>query len=253
MNVKHVIVTGGAKGIGRACVEIFTREGFRVSVLDLDDEAGALLSSEYDLVNFYQCDVSQEAEVDDRIGEAIQVSGEIEYLVCSAGIQRYSTVSTTTEEEWDLVMGTNLKSAFLCAKHCIPSMQKLGKGVILLISSVQAFVSQENAAPYVTSKTAMLGLARSIAIDYAPSIRCVAVCPGTVDTPLLRDAIAQSPDPEAVYQECEEMHLVNRVAKAEEIGELVYFLCSDKAAFITGQAIRVDGGLGAKILGSKRQ
>jgi NAD(P)-dependent dehydrogenase (short-subunit alcohol dehydrogenase family) len=110
----------------------------------------------------------------------------VDVLVNNAGINRYATVTETTEAEWDLVMNVNLKSAFLAAKYAIPSMQKKGSGVVVNISSVQAFVSQSQVAAYTTSKTAMLGLTRSIAVDYGPAIRCVAVCPGSINTPMLR-------------------------------------------------------------------
>jgi len=250
---KHAVITGGAKGIGLGCAEIFIREGWRVSILDLDVEEGKMLEDRSDQFGFHRCDVSKESEVIVAMQSAIARFGAIDSLVCNAGIQRYSTVTETSEEEWDLVMNVNLKGGFLCAKHALPSMQEKGSGTVILMSSVQAFVTQEKVAPYATSKTAMLGLARSIAIDYAPHIRCVAVCPGTVDTPLLRNAFALSPDPEAVLQECNDMHLRKRIGTPKEIGELVYFLCSDRAGFISGQAIRIDGGLGTMIGGSRRE
>ena len=131
-------------------------------------------------------------------------------------------------------------------------MQQAGSGVIVNVSSVQAFVTQEKVAPYTTSKTALLGLTRSIAVDYAPKIRCVAVCPGTIDTPMLQDAIQQSPDPAAVLMECEDMHLAGKVGDPDEVAAMVYFLASKDASFITGQAFRVDGGLGIRIGGSKQ-
>jgi len=151
-----------------------------------------------------------------------------------------------------LVMNVNLKSLFLCSKYALPFMMQQSKGVIINIASVQAFVSQQKVAPYTTAKTAILGLTRSIAVDYAPHIRCVAVCPGTIDTPMLRDSIALSPDPDEVMQECIDMHLTKRIGTPEEVAGLVLYLCDDKAAFITGQAIRIDGGLGITIQGSKR-
>ena len=126
------------------------------------------------------------------------------------------------------------------------------KGVVINISSVQAFVSQQNVSAYTTAKTAILGLTRSIAVDYAPMVRCVAVCPGTIDTPMLRDAINLSPDPASVMEECIDMHLTKRIGTAEEVAELVKYLCDDKSSFITGQSIRIDGGLGITIAGSKR-
>jgi NAD(P)-dependent dehydrogenase (short-subunit alcohol dehydrogenase family) len=131
-------------------------------------------------------------------------------------------------------------------------MLKIGKGVVVNVSSVQAMLSQNNVGPYVTSKTAMIGLTRSIAVDYAPQVRCVAVCPGTVDTPMVRWGFSQSSNPEEVYQECVDMHLTKRIAQPSEVGEFIAYLCSDKAAFMTGQAYRIDGGLGIMIQGSKR-
>jgi NAD(P)-dependent dehydrogenase (short-subunit alcohol dehydrogenase family) len=252
LNNKTALITGGAKGIGAACSRVFYRENALVAILDTDPLGQQLAAELGDRALFIQCDVSNEAQVKAAIEKVAAHFGGIDVLVNNAGIQRYSTVTETSEDEWDLVMGVNLKSAFLCAKHAIPWMQKRGGGTIINVSSVQAFISQQNVAPYTTSKTAMLGLTRSIAVDYAPQIRCVAVCPGTIDTPMLRDAIQLSPDPAAVYQECEDMHLVKRIGSPEEVGELCAFLASDKAPFITGQAIRIDGGLGVSIGGSKR-
>lgn len=250
---RTVIVTGGSKGIGSASVEVFLREGAHVGILDMDEENGKKLEEKgQGKVLFAKCDVSKETQVKDAIAQIIEKFGQINYLVNNAGIQRYSTVTETTEEEWDLVMNVNLKSAFLCAKHAIPHMLKIGKGVVVNVSSVQAMLSQGNVGPYVTSKTAMLGLTRSIAVDYAPQVRCVAVCPGTVDTPMVRWGFSQSPNPDAVYQECVDMHLTKRIAQPSEVGEFIAYLCSDKAAFMTGQAYRIDGGLGVMIPGSKR-
>lgn len=252
LNGKNAVITGGAKGIGGACSRILHREGANVAILDIDPLGGQLAGELGLKALFVRCDVSREAEVREAMARAIQAFGDLDILVNNAGIQRYSTVTETTEEEWDLVMNVNLKSAFLCAKYAIPSMQAKGKGVVVNVSSVQAFITQNKVAPYTTSKTAMLGLTRSIAVDYAPHIRSVAVCPGTVDTPMLRDALQLSPDPEAVFQECVDMHLAGRVGTPEEVAELIAFLAGDKAPFITGQAIRIDGGLGLKVAGSKR-
>jgi len=153
---------------------------------------------------------------------------------------------------WDRTLGVNLKSAFLCSRSALPVIQREGGGVVVNMASVQSFLSQHNVAAYTTSKTAMLGLTRSIAIDYAPSVRCVAVCPGTVDTPMLNWAIHQSPNPEEVLEECRQMHPLGRIASPNEIADLVLFLSSSRAAFITGQYYRIDGGLGISVAGSKR-
>jgi NAD(P)-dependent dehydrogenase (short-subunit alcohol dehydrogenase family) len=198
------------------------------------------------------CDVSDENAVKNAIHKIKNHFGSVDYLINNAGIQRYGSVTETSSDDWDLVMNVNLKSIFLCSKYAIPHMIENKKGVVINISSVQAFVSQQNVSAYTTAKTAILGLTRSIAVDYAPMIRCVAVCPGTIDTPMLRDAINLSPDPTSIMEECIDMHLTNRIGTAEEVAELVKYLCDDKSSFITGQSIRIDGGLGITIAGSKR-
>ncbi len=241
------VVTGGAKGIGRATADAFFRAGARVAILDVDNSAASDSGG-----LFIHCDVSSGQQVNSAFAQIQQQLGGVDLLVNNAGIQHYGTVTDTSEAEWDRVMAINLKSAFLCAKAAIPMMQQRGKGVIVNLSSVQAFLSQNNVAPYTTSKTALLGLTRSIAVDYAPQIRCVAVCPGTVDTPMLRWAIEQSPNPAEVFEECVQMHPAKRIATADEVAELILYVCSDKAGFMTGQPIRIDGGLGLSIGGSKR-
>ena len=250
-NVK-VVVTGGAKGIGGACVKAFTEGGAKVCILDIDKAGQEFADTLGDDTFFIHCDVSKEDEVKTAFKKIEKKLGAVEVLVNNAGIQRYSTVTETSEEEWDLVMNVNLKSAFLCSKYAIPMMVNNKKGCVINVASVQSFISQKNVAPYTTSKTALLGLTRSIAVDYAPNIRSVAVCPGTVDTPMLRNSIQESPNPDEVLEECNEMHLVKRICSSEEVGELITYLASDKAGFITGQAIRIDGGLGITIGGSKR-
>jgi NAD(P)-dependent dehydrogenase (short-subunit alcohol dehydrogenase family) len=242
---KTIVITGGSKGIGAACVELFLSEGAKVAVLDVAETTN-------EAVYFQYCDVSSEKEVKSGIENIISKLGDVDILVNNSGIQRYGSVTETSSELWDEVMNVNLKSAFLCSHYSIPSMLNKRGGVIINVASVQAFVSQQKVAAYTTSKTALLGLTRSIAVDYSPQIRCVAVCPGTIDTPMLRDAIQQSPDPEVVLKECEDMHLLKRIGQPREIAELIKFLCSDSAAFITGQAIRIDGGLGIMVQGSKK-
>ncbi len=247
------VVTGGGKGIGRGTVEVLVRAGARVIILDTDAESGQQTADALgDNAYFVACDVAEEQSVIDALKRGRDHFGRIDYLVNNAGVQRYAPVTETTEEVWDLIMNVNVKGAFLCAKHAIPYLQQAGRGVIVNVSSVQAMLTQGNVAAYATSKTALLGLTRSIAVDYAPRIRCVAVCPGSVDTPLLRWAVNQSPDPEAVMQECIDMHLTDRIAQPTEIGEFIAYLCSDKAGFMTGQAYRIDGGLGVMIPGSQR-
>ena len=249
---KTVIITGGAKGIGAACARVFSENQSRVAILDIDQGGKDLATELGSNAIFIHCDVSVEGDVKKAVAQVIKKFGDIDILVNNAGIQRYSTVTETSLEEWELVMRVNLTSAFLCAKYVLPSMQKKDSGCVINVASVQAFITQNKVAPYTTSKTALLGLTRSIAVDYAPKIRCVAICPGTIDTPMLRNAIQLSPDPDEVFRECEDMHLTKRVGSSREVAELVAFVADDKAGFMTGQAIRIDGGLGITIGGSKR-
>lgn len=247
---KTVVITGASKGIGAACAKLFFDANANVALLDIAEDESGINNDRWLYIN---CNVSSAMQVKDAIEKINTKLGSIDFLVNNAGIQRYGSVTETSEDEWDLVMNVNLKSLFLCAKYVIPFMLQNKKGVVINIASVQAFVSQKNVAAYTTAKTAILGLTRSIAVDYAPHVRCVAVCPGTIDTPMLREAIALSPDPDAVMQECIDMHLTKRIGTAEEVAELVLYLCDDKAGFITGQAIRIDGGLGITIQGSKKE
>ena len=249
MEKKVVIITGASSGIGHACSKFFIDKGHEVIGLDINEPPSDIGSLDHQFT-FMKCDVSKEADVKTCISQVSENIGEVDILINSAGIQRYSTVTETTEEEWDLVMNVNLKSAFLCAKHSIPSMLKKGGGVIVNVSSVQAFLTQERVAPYSTSKTAMIGLTRSIAVDYAPSIRCVAVCPGSVDTPMLQIAFDQAEDPVKTYQECVDMHLSKRICPPEEIAAFIGFLSGKDARSMTGQAYRIDGGIGISIPGN---
>ena len=248
-HLKTVVITGAAKGIGSSCAKVFLDAGANVALLDIDSITSSADPKSFSII----CDVSDEEQVNTAMNNINYHFGSIDYLINNVGIQRYGSVTETTSSEWDLVMNINLRSFFLCSKYAIPHMLRRNTGVVVNISSVQAFVSQQNVSAYTTAKTAILGLTRSIAVDYAPKIRCIAVCPGTIDTPMLRDAIALSADPTSVLNECIDMHLTKRIGTPEEVAELIKYLCDDKSSFITGQAFRIDGGLGITIAGSKQQ
>lgn len=246
---KTIVITGAAKGIGASCARLFYEAGANVALIDIANDESAIVSKRWLFIN---CDISSEIQVKETFEKIQTHFSSVDILVNNAGIQRYGSVTETSADEWDLVMNVNLKSLFLCSKYAIPFMMQNKKGVIINMASVQAFVSQPKVAAYTTAKTAILGLTRSIAVDYSPNIRCVAVCPGTIDTPMLRDSFALSPHPDEVLQECIEMHLTKRIGTPDEVAELVMYLTDDKASFITGQAIRIDGGLGITIQGSKK-
>lgn len=249
---KTVVITGGAKGIGAGCAAVFYREGANVVILDIDENSGEHLAQKYgEKAIFVKCNITRENEVKHAMKTAVTRFGSLDFLINNAGILKYFPVTETSEENWDAVMNVNVKGAFFCAKHSIPHMLKAGEGVVVNMSSVQAYVAQQNVAAYVTTKSALIGLTRSIAVDYAPHIRSVAICPGGVDTPMNRENFQQSADPEKVRKATEDLHLNGRMAHQNEIGELAAFVCSGKGAFINGQPIRIDGGLGIKVGGSK--
>ncbi|MDC6367321.1 MULTISPECIES: SDR family oxidoreductase [Flavobacteriaceae] len=253
---KVLVVTGASKkgGVGACVAKLFVEEGAKVLMLDMDEENGNDLQEELgESTLFKKCNIALEESVKSCITEGISKFGDIDYLVNNAAILGYTAVHETSLDEWNKIIGVNVTGQFLCAKHVLPSMMKKENGAIVNVGSAQSFMSQKKVAPYVTSKTAILGLTRSIAVDYTPKIRCNAVCPSTIDTPMLQWALKQSPDPQAVLQESIDMHLLKRIAKPEEIASLIAFLCSDAAANITGQSFRSDGGIGLLIEGSKQE
>jgi NAD(P)-dependent dehydrogenase (short-subunit alcohol dehydrogenase family) len=149
-----------------------------------------------------------------------------------------------TEEEWDEVLNVNLKSAFLMSKYVIPEMIKRGGGAIVMTGSVQSLTAQRNSVHYVVSKHGILGLARSIALDYGKyNIRANCVLPGAIDTPLLRWAASLDSHPEKVLADCDRLHIRGKMGQPEEVARVIVFLASDLASFVTGAAYAVDGGL----------
>lgn len=251
---KTVIVTGGALGIGEAVCELLAERGASISILDRDEKAGEKVCRSIEQKGgralFNHVDVSNYSEVATAV-EVTQASfGSIDSLVVSAGIQRYGTAVTTDEEQWDEVFGVNLKGAWNAARAVIPFIKQSGGGTIVNVSSVQALASQQNVLAYTASKHGLLGLTRSMAMDFAhDNIRVNAICPGTVDTPMLKWAAALDPDPQSVYDACNAMHPLGRIAQPREIAEVVAFLAHGSSSFVTGAIWTVDGGLLTQIGG----
>ncbi|HKP71088.1 MAG TPA: SDR family oxidoreductase [Pyrinomonadaceae bacterium] len=254
---KTVFVTGGALGIGEAACRIFAERGAAVAIVDVDEKAGRQLCVEIEQAGgkavFYRADVSKFDEVDAAAKATREKFGSINSLVVSAGIQRYGTAVSTDDAQWDEVLGVNLKGAWNASRATIPHMQATGGGTIVNVSSVQALASQQNVLAYTVSKHGLLGLTRSIAMDFAKeNIRANAVCPGTVDTPMLKWAASLDPNPESVYEACNAMHPIGRIARAREIGEVVAFLAHESSSFVTGAVWTVDGGLLTQIGGAPK-
>ena len=237
---KVAIVTGGSQGIGKGIVKVLKEENVNVINFDIKEPS-------YD-VDYFKVDVSKKEQVIKGVDYVISKYGRIDILVNNAGIESYGAVHEVEEDEWDRIINVNVKGVFLMSKYTIPYMLKQGKGVIINIASVQSFAVQRRVAAYGTSKHAVLGLTRSIAVDYAPTIRCVAVCPGSIRTPLLEWAAEEEVGKEHVedkIREWGEIYPMKRVGKPEEIGYLVAFLASDLASFINGECVTIDGGLRA--------
>ena len=250
---KTIVVTGGALGIGRAAVEIFAERGASVLIIDWDEVAGSELETSIGADGgtsmFRKADVSKFDAVRSAVEDAFGEFGSIDSLVVSAGIQRYGTALTTDEAQWDEVIGVNLKGAWNAARATLPYIQKQG-GSIVNVSSVQALASQQNVLAYTVSKHGLLGLTRSMAMDFAKeNIRVNAVCPGTVDTPMLKWAASLDPNPQSVYDACNAMHPLGRIAQPREIGEVVGVVSHENSSFVTGSVWTADGGLLTQIGG----
>lgn len=254
---KAVVVTGGALGIGQAACELLAERGASLAILDWDAEAGNetcdKINSDGGKATFAKVNVSDASQVTDAIKKAYDTFGRIDSLVVSAGIQRYGTAISTDDAQWDEVIGVNLKGAWNAARATIPFLQESGGGTIVNVSSVQALASQQNVLAYTVSKHGLLGLTRSMAMDFAKdNIRANAVCPGTVDTPMLRWAASLDPNPRSVYDACNQMHPLGRIAQPREIAEVIAFLAHESSSFVTGAVWTVDGGLLTQIGGVPR-
>ena len=253
---KVVIVSGGAHGIGEASALAFAREGYRVTVADIDRAAGETLAgSSRSLtgeIAFFHADVSRASDARDVVQRTVAAFGGVDVLFNNAGIQpaeSYRTAEHLEEAVWDRVMDVNARSCFLLCKYAIPAMLNRGGGVIINNASTQALQSQRLVPAYAASKGAVLSLTRNLALDYADkNIRVVAICPGSVDTPMLRAtaALASPHNPDEALAQWGLKHPLGRIGRPGEIAEVVLFLASEKASFITGEYVCVDGGLMAK-------
>ena len=246
---KVALVTGGGSGIGRATCRAMAREGARVVVADVVVEGGeetvTMIKDAGGEATFVKADVSKAAEVEAMVATVIDTYGRIDCAFNNAGIEGpvCSTVEYT-EEDFDRVVGIDLTGVWLCMKYEIPHMLKQGGGAIVNTASVAGLVGFQGISAYVASKHGVNGLTKTAALEYAKSgIRVNSVCPGVIETPMVKRAFEKSPGMEEGVAAVEP---VGRLGQPEEIAEAVVWLCSDAASFVTGVPMAVDGGLVAQ-------
>jgi NAD(P)-dependent dehydrogenase (short-subunit alcohol dehydrogenase family) len=245
------LVTGGATGIGKATAFRLARGGAQVVVCGRRAEvveAAVAEGTEAGLeLAGRQADVTVGAEMERLVAFTVERWGGLDILVNNAGVGTFGSVVEMSEEDWRASMAINLDGVFLAAKHAIPEMRRRGGGAIVNVASVHSFATIGPRISYVTSKTALLGMTRGMALNHAADgIRVNAVCPGPIETPMLRDSWARmfpgrSPD-EVLAAQGRKLPL-GRLGRPEDIAEAIAFLASERAAFITGADLKVDGGL----------
>jgi NAD(P)-dependent dehydrogenase (short-subunit alcohol dehydrogenase family) len=245
------VVTGAAAGLGRAVLLEACAEGASVVAFDVDAEAGEETVAEArgagGTAVFQAGDVTREADVEAAIKRSVDEFGACDLLDNNAGVAVELPMHETTEEQMDRVLAVNLKGAFFGCKYAVEAMRQRGGGAIVNTGSIVSLVGDPILPVYGTSKAGLLGLTRSIAVDYAEDgIRCNAVCPGDMLTPMLQRTFDSAPDPGAKRAEMESFYPVKRIADPSEAAKAVVFLLSDDASFITGASLAVDGGLTAK-------
>ena len=247
------IVTGAAQGIGEGIAGELVREGAAVVVADVaEDGASAVaerLTSDGGRAIAVACDVSDEEQVRLLVDRAVSELGDLHVYVNNAAIGVYTPLTETSVEEFDRCLAVNLRGVFLGTKHAALAMQAAGHGgSIVNIASVHSVQNVGGTVPYAASKGGVAALTRAAAIDLAPAgIRVNAICPGWVDTPLIRGIFESDPDPHAARQAVERRQLLGRLGRPEEIGRAAVFLAGDDSSYVTGTLLFVDSGMTAQL------
>jgi NAD(P)-dependent dehydrogenase (short-subunit alcohol dehydrogenase family) len=239
---KGAIVTGVGSGLGRAIAQELAREGARVLGCDVDDAAGEETMAAIGM--YRHADVSREADVQELVAAAVEAFGQLDVMVNNAAVQIERELVETTENDLDRILAVNLKGVFFGCKHAVLAMRGSGGGAIVNVASVLALVGDGILAAYCAAKGGVLGITRATAVQYGgEGIRCNAVCPGDIDTPLVQAYFDTAPDPAARRAEVETEYPLGRIAQPDEIARAVVFLASSDSAFMSGQPLVVDGGL----------
>lgn len=250
VHASSAIVTGAASGIGRATALRLSAEGYPIAVVDVDsagledttqriEEAGGQAVP-------YTLDVTDGDAVSQGVEAIADRHGGIAVLVNNAGVGVAARLADTTDEQWHRVMEVNVTGPFLMTRAVLPHMIQDGGGAIVNVASVAAVIGVKNRAAYTTSKHAVVGLTRAVAVDYAhEGIRVNAICPGTVATEWIDKILADAPDPAAARRSMEERQLDGRMGSPEEVAAGIAFLVSDDGRFVNGSAFVMDGGMSA--------
>jgi NAD(P)-dependent dehydrogenase (short-subunit alcohol dehydrogenase family) len=245
---KVAFITGAGRGIGRAIAHKMAHEGALVALAEIDLEsaqsaAEELLKQDCQALAI-QTDITRETEVQAAVSQAIERFGRVDILVNNAGKNFYYDATAMSEADWDNAMNVDVKGAWLCCKHVLPSMKAAKAGSIINIASVHARITAPGHFPYAAAKSALVGLTRNLALDYAPyNIRVNAICPGWVRTALVQGWFDQQVDPKAAEDRVLSFQPLRRIGTPEEIANFVAFVASDEASFITGAELVIDGGM----------
>lgn len=248
---KTAIVTGGASGIGLATAQLLAAHGAKVVIADKNRDAGVaaaneIVSSGYECL-FVETDVRVSQQVKHLIDKTAQSFNSIDILFNNAGVEIHAAIHEMSEEDWNNVIDTNLKGAYLCSKYAVPHMIRKGGGVIINNSSLMARLALPGTSAYCASKAGLVGLTKAMALDLALyGIRVNVILPGSIDTPLMWLGV-EADELDAIKKASAETQPIGRYGQPEEVAKVVLFLALDDASFITGSEIPIDGGLGAKI------
>jgi 2-keto-3-deoxy-L-fuconate dehydrogenase len=247
---KVAVVTGAGSGIGAAIATLFARQQARVVVLDIDEAAArrtaAAIMDDGGVAEARACDVTDAGKVAEVFGAVDAAHGRLDILVNNAGIAHVGTIEQTSEADLDRLYQVNVKGVFLGARAAVPIMLRQGGGVILNMASIASLVGVPDRFAYSMTKGAVLTMTMSIAIDYVKqNIRCNCICPARIHTPFVDHYVAQhyAGREREVLQQLSAYQPVGRMGTSEEVAYLALYLCSDEAAFVTGQAYPIDGGV----------